>query len=216
MMGKPKPSIDKIVTYLKGQIPNCLITDEEIKELKLLYPNVTYKDINRVFHQAIKNHAMQPISFINRQLRLFRPSGDPFNTQVNQRVAYGKRIEKGTDWQAKYAEIRAKRMQEEQQYDQRHGAGSWHKKQDQERQQIHLGFIELEKHTATTPQQKEAKDYDFRSDKDKAWYDNLIQGVFDEIKAEEQRRKEERQKELAKKRERAEARRELKKLAKNV
>lgn len=149
MMDKPKPEINKLVTYLKRQIPNCLITDEEIDELKLLYPHATYKDVNRVFHQAIKNHAMQPISFMNRQLRLFRPASDPFNTQVNQRTAYGKRIEKGTDWQAKYAEIRAERAQEEQQYDQQHGAGSWRKKQDQECQQIHLGFIELEKYMAT-------------------------------------------------------------------
>ena len=215
MMDKPKPNIDKLVAYLKGQIPNCLITDEEIKELKILYPNVPYKDINRVFHQAIKNHAMQPISFINRQLRLFRPSSDPFNTQINQRTAYGKRIEKGTDWQARYAEIRAKRVQEEQQYDQQHGAGSWRKKQGQECQQIHLGFVELEKHMAT-PQQEEAKGYDSWSDEAKAWYNNLIQGVFDEMEAEEQRRKKERQKELAKKREQAEVRRELKELAKNV
>lgn len=215
MMDKPKPSIDELVTYLKGQIPNCLITDEEIKELKLLYQDVTYKDVKRAFYQAIKNHAMQPISFINRQLRLFRPSSDPFNTQVNQRTAYGKRIEKGVNWQAKYAEIRAKRAQEEQQYDQQHGPGSWRKKQAQECQQIHLGFVELEKHTAT-PQQEEAKAYDSWSDEAKAWYINLIQGVFDEMKAEEQRRKKERQKELSKKREQAEIRRELKELAKSV
>lgn len=215
MMDKPKPSIDKLVSYLKGQIPNCLITDEEINELKMLYQNATYKDVNRVFHQAIKSHAMQPISFINRQLRLFRPSNDPFNTQINQRTAYGKRIEKGTDWQSKYAEIRAERAQKEQQYDRQHGSGSWRKKQDQEYQQIHLGFVELEKHTAK-PQREKAKDYDASSDKDKAWYENLIQGVFDEMKAKAQQRKKERQKELAKKREQAEVLREFKKLAKNV
>ena len=198
MMDKPKPNIDRLVTYLKAQIPNCLITNEEIEELKILYPDVTYKDIKRAFYQAIKNHAMQPISFINRQLRLFRPSSDPFNTQINQRTAYGKRIEKGTDWQAKYAEIRAERAQEEQQYDQQHGTGSWRKKQDQECQQVHLGLVELEKHTAT-PQQGEAKSYDFRSDEAKAWYNNLIQGVYDEMQTKAQRRKKKRQKELAKK-----------------
>lgn len=142
-MDKPKPSIDKLVNYLKEQIPNCLITDEEIKELKLLYPNATYKDVNRVFHQAIKNHAMQPISFMNRQLRLFRPASDPFNTQVNQRAAYGRRIEKGTDWQTIYAEQRAECDRQRQAYDKVHGAGAFDKKSQKENEELHQKFVEL-------------------------------------------------------------------------
>lgn len=144
-MDKPKPSIDKLVAYLKEQIPNCLITDEEIKELKLLYPNAAYKDVNRVFHQAIKNHAMQPISFMNRQLRLFRPASDPFNTQVNQRTAYGKRIEKGTDWQTIYAEQRAECDRQRQAYDKVHGAGAFDKKSQKENEELHQKFVELVK-----------------------------------------------------------------------
>lgn len=144
-MDKPKPSIDKLVAYLKEQIPNCLIIDEEIKELKLLYPNATYKDVNRVFHQAIKNHAMQPISFMNRQLRLFRPASDPFNTQVNQRTAYGKRIEKGTDWQTIYAEQRAECDRQRQAYDKVHGAGAFDKKSQKENEELHQKFVELVK-----------------------------------------------------------------------
>lgn len=143
MMDKPKPSIDKLVNYLKEQIPNCLIIDEEIKELKLLYPNATYKDVNRVFHQAIKNHAMQPISFMNRQLRLFRPASDPFNTQVNQRTAYGKRIEKGTDWQTIYAEQRAECDRQRQAYDKVHGAGAFDEKSQKENEELHQKFVEL-------------------------------------------------------------------------
>ena len=143
MMDKPKPSIDKLVAYLKEQISNCLITDEEIKELKLLYPNATYKDVNRVFHQAIKNHAMQPISFMNRQLRLFRPASDPFNTQVNQRTAYGRRIEKGTDWQTIYAEQRAECDRQRQAYDKVHGAGAFDKKSQKENEELHQKFVEL-------------------------------------------------------------------------
>ena len=143
MMDKPKPSIDKLVAYLKEQIPNCLITDEEIKELKLLYPHATYKDVNRVFHQAIKNHAMQPISFMNRQLRLFRPSSDPFNTQVNQRAAYGRGIEKGTDWQTIYAEQRAECDRQRQAYDKVHGAGAFDKKSQKENEELHQKFVEL-------------------------------------------------------------------------
>lgn len=144
-MDKTKPAISSLVTYLKNQIPNCLITDEEIKELKLLYPNATYKDVNRVFHQAIKNHAMQPISFMNRQLRLFRPSSDPFNTQVNQRTAYGKQIEKGTDWQTIYAEQRAERDRQRQAYDRVHGAGAFDKKSQKENEELHQKFVELMK-----------------------------------------------------------------------
>lgn len=142
-MDKPKPSIDKLVAYLKEQIPNCLVTDEEIKELKLLYPNATYKDVNRVFHQAIKNHAMQPISFMNRQLRLFRPASDPFNTQVNQMTAYGRRIEKGTDWQTIYADQRAECDRQRQAYDKVHGAGAFDKKSQKENEELHQKFVEL-------------------------------------------------------------------------
>lgn len=210
-----KPSIETIVAYFKTNIQGCYIGDAEIADLKSLYPNVSYKDLRRVFYEAINKKAMQPVSYITRRLRVLKPESDPFNTQVRSYSNTGRRVEKGVNWQAKYAEIRAKRVQEEQQYDQQHGSGSWRKKQDQECQQIHLGFVELEKHTAT-PHQEDAKGYDSWSDEDKAWYDNLIQGVFDEMAAEEQQRKEKRQKELAKKRERAEVRRELKELAKNV
>lgn len=215
MAEKTKPTIKVIVDYLQGQIPGCGISDSEIADLKSLYPNVSYKDLRRVFYEAINKKAMQPVSYMTRRLHVLKPESDPFNTQVRSYSNVGKRVERGTNWQIKYAEIRAKRVQEEQQYNQQHGAGSWRKKQDRECLQIHLGFIELEKHTAT-PQQEEAKGYDSWSDEQKAWYDNLIQGVFDEIQAEEQRRKKERQKELAKKQEQAEARRELKELAKNV
>lgn len=210
-----KPSIETVVAYLKTNIQGCYVGDAEIADLKILYPNVSYKDLRRVFYEAINKKPMQPVSYMTRRLRVLKPESDPFNTQVRSYSNTGRRIEKGIDWQARYAEIRDKRVQEEQQYDQQHGAGSWRKKQDQECQQVHLGFVELEKHT-TTPQQGETKSYDFRSDKAKAWYNNLIQGVCDEMKAEAQRRKKERQKELAKKQERAEVRRELKKLAKNV
>lgn len=144
-MDKPKPNIDKLVTYLKGQIPNCLITDEEIKELKTLYPDATYKDVNRVFHQAIKAHAMQPVSYMNRQLLLFHPSGDPFNTQVNQKTAYGKRIEKGTDWQTIHAKQRAERESEKQAYDKVHGAGAFDRKSQKENEELHQKFVELMK-----------------------------------------------------------------------
>lgn len=210
-----KPSIETVVAYLKTNIQGCYVGDAEIADLKILYPNVSYKDLRRVFYEAINKKPMQPVSYMTRRLRVLKPESDPFNTQVRSYSNTGRRIEKGIDWQARYAEIRDKRVQEEQQYDQQHGTGSWRKKQDQECQQVHLGFVELEKHT-TTPQQGETKSYYFRSDKAKAWYNNLIQGVCDEMNAEAQRRKKERQKELAKKQERAEVRRELKKLAKNV
>lgn len=144
-MDKPKPRIDSLVGFLKVKIPNCCIRDEEITELKRLYPEVTYKDVNRVFHQAIKAHAMQPVSYMNRQLRLFHPSGDPFNTQVNQRTAYGKRIEKGTDWQAIYAKQRAERESEKQAYDKVHGAGAFDRKSQKENEELHQKLVELMK-----------------------------------------------------------------------
>lgn len=215
MQASEKPSIESMVAFFKAKIQGCYVGEAEIEELRTIYPNVSYKDIRRVFYEAVNKNAMQPVSYMTRRLRVLKPGSDPFNLQVNSYSNNGKRVEKGIDWQEKYAEIRAKRAQEEQQYDQRHGPGSWRKKQDQECQQVHLGFVELEKHPAT-PQQKEAKGYDSWSDEQKAWYDNLVQGVFDEIKAEEQRRKEARQKELAKRRKQAEAHRKWKALAKNA
>lgn len=151
---KEKPSIETIVSYLKTNIQGCYVGDAEIAELKILYPNVSSKDLRRVFYEAINKKPMQPVSYMTRRLRVLKPEGDPFNTQVRSYSNTGRRIEKGVDWQARYAEIRDKRAEEERQYDQQHGAGSWRKKQDQECRQIHLGFVELEKHT-TTPQQAE-------------------------------------------------------------
>lgn len=144
-MDKTKPAISSLVTYLKDQIPNCLITDEEVKELKLLYNDATYKDVNRVFHQAIKNHAMQPISFMNRQLRVLRPDNDPFNLQANQKAGYGRRVEKGTDWQTVYAKQRAERDRERQAYDKVYGAGAFDKKSQKENEELHQKFVELMK-----------------------------------------------------------------------
>lgn len=215
MQALKKPSIESMVAFFKAKIQGCYVGEAEIEELRTIYLNVSYKDIRRVFYEAVNKNAMQPVSYMTRRLRVLKPEGDPFNLQVNSYSNNGKRVEKGIDWQEKYAEIRAKRAQEEQQYDQRHGPGSWRKKQDQECQQIHLGFVALEKHPATR-QQEEVKGYDSWSDEQKAWYDNLVQGVFDEIKAEEQRRKEARQKELAKRRKQAEAHRRWKALAKDA
>lgn len=144
-MSKEKPPIESLVKYLKEQLPGCGINDAEIDDLRRLYPNVSYSDVNRVFHQAINKHAMQPISFMNRQLRLFRPSSDPFNTQVNQRTAYGKRIEKGTDWQTIYAEQRAERDRQRQAYDRVHGTGAFDKKSQKENEELHQKFVELMK-----------------------------------------------------------------------
>lgn len=207
MQASEKPSIESMVAFFKAKIQGCYVGEAEIEELKTIYPNVSYKDIRRVFYEAVNKNAMQPVSYMTRRLRVLKPEGDPFNLQVNSYSNNGKRVEKGIDWQEKYAEIRAKRAKEEQQYDQRHGPGSWRKKQDQECQQIHLGFVALEKHPATR-QQEEVKGYDSWSDEDRAWYDNLVQGVFDEIHAEEQRRKEARKQ--------AEAHRKWKALAKNA
>ena len=169
MQASEKPSIESMVAFFKAKIQGCYVGEAEIEELRTIYPNVSYKDIRRVFYEAVNKNAMQPVSYMTRRLRVLKPEGDPFNLQVNSYSNNGKRVEKGVDWQKKYAEIRAKRAQEEQQYDQRHGPGSWRKKQDQECQQIHLGFVALEKHPATQ-HQEEVKGYDSWSDEDKAWY----------------------------------------------
>lgn len=186
-MDKEKPSIDVVVNYFKENIPGCGITDAEIDDLRQLYPKVSYKDMSRVFHQALNQHAMQPVSYMTRQLRILRPPTDPFNTQINQRTAYGKRIEKGTDWDAKQVEVDQSRGLNRQSYDQTHGEGAFDRKKRQECEELHQKFVELDRQAEKNKQPTPVAVYDAWSDEDKAWYDDLVEGVMhlideDEVK----------------------------------
>lgn len=187
-MDKEKPSIEVVVNYFKSNIPGCGITDAEIDDLRQLYPKVSYKDMSRVFHQALNQHAMQPVSYMTRQLRILRPPTDPFNTQINQRTAYGKRIEKGTDWDAKQAEVDQSRGINRQSYDQAHGAGSFDRKKRQECEELHQKFVELDRQAEQNKQPTPVAGYDAWSDEDKAWYDDLVQGAMDLIDEDEKKR----------------------------
>lgn len=132
-MYKQKPPISSLASYLKDQIPGCNITNEEVTELKRIYPQIAYKDINRVFHEAINKRALQPFSYILRRLQIIKPSNDPF--KLNPQAKYngrGVRVEIGTDWDTKTAQLHEKKEQYRQQYDQVHGAGAYDKKHDQE------------------------------------------------------------------------------------
>lgn len=144
-----KPKIEDLVDYLKVQIPNCSISQPEMDDLKGLYPNISYKDLNRVFHQAIKQHCMQPLSYITRQLRVLRPAADPFNSQISKSTKRGfstkKAVEVGTDW----AEVELKRQNKREQlivnYNQVHGAGAFEQKEQEDCQKIHQFFVDFEK-----------------------------------------------------------------------
>lgn len=187
-MDKEKPSIEVVVNYFKANIPGCGITDAEIDDLKQLYPKVSYKDLSRVFHKALNQHAMQPVSYMTRQLRIFRSVADPFNTQINQQTAYGKKIEKGTDWDAKKNEADYTRVLERQSYDQIHGAGAFDRKKRQDCEELRQKFVELEKEAEKEKQPTQVAGYDAWPDEDKAWYDDLVQGAMDLIDEDEKKR----------------------------
>lgn len=153
MQTQEKPKIKTLVSYFKEEIPGCAVTDGEVDELRKLYPDVTYKDLNRTFHGAIKHKAMQPVSYMVRQLIILRPPSDPFNSQVNQRTAYGRKVETGTDWDTIYAELARKREKEKQDYDRVHGSGAYEQKFKEDARQMHQFFVDLEKKYSMDPEE---------------------------------------------------------------
>ncbi|KRM06733.1 hypothetical protein FC59_GL001650 [Lactobacillus kitasatonis DSM 16761 = JCM 1039] len=96
-----------------------------MNELRRIYPEVSYKDINRVYHEAINKKAMQPISYMVRRLQVLKPTNDPFKLNPQARYNGKIRVEIGTDWDAKNAEIQAKRDAQRQAYDHVHGQGAY-------------------------------------------------------------------------------------------
>ena len=133
-----KPPIESLLPYLKEQIPGCGSSDSELEELRRIYPHTNVKDIKRVYYEAINKKAMQPISYMVRRLQVLKPTNDPF--KLNPQAKYnGKiRVEIGTDWDAKNAEIQAKRDAQRQAYDRVHGAGAYDAK-------VHAKTVELQK-----------------------------------------------------------------------
>lgn len=137
-MAPTKPPIESLLPYLREQIPGCGISDSELNELRRIYPEVSFKDVKRVYYEAINKKAMQPISYMVRRLQVLKPANDPF--KLNPQAKYnGKiRVEIGTDWDAKNAEIQAKRDAQRQAYDRIHGTGAFDAK-------VHAKTVELQK-----------------------------------------------------------------------
>lgn len=133
-----KPPIESLIPYLKEQIPNCGISDSEIAELRKIYPLVSFKDVRRVYYEAINKKSMQPISYMVRALQVIKPQNDPFRLNPQARYNGKRRVEVGTDWKAKNAEIQAKKDAERQAYDRVHGAGAYDAK-------VHAKTVELQK-----------------------------------------------------------------------
>lgn len=131
MAEKTKPTIKVIVDYLQGQIPGCCISDSEIEAFKPVYDYSSWDQLAKAFHSAINKQVMQPLSYMTSQLRVIKPPVDPFNPQIstqpnqNRRWAYKRRVDIGTNWDAKTAEIQAKRDAQRQAYDRVHGAGAY-------------------------------------------------------------------------------------------
>ena len=137
-MANTKPPIESLIPYLKEQIPNCGISDSEIAELRKIYPLVSFKDIRRVYYEAINKKSMQPISYMVRALQVIKPQNDPFRLNPQARYNGKRRVEVGTDWDAKNAEIQAKRDAQRQAYDRVHGVGAYDAK-------VHAKTVELQK-----------------------------------------------------------------------
>lgn len=143
-MNDTKPPIERLLPYLRDQIPGCGISDSELAELRKVYPLASFKDIRRVYYEAINKKSMQPISYMVRALQVIRPQNDPF--KLNPQARYGtRRVEIGTDWNAKNAEIQAKRDAQRQAYDRVHGAGAFDKKSQKENEELHQKFVKLMK-----------------------------------------------------------------------
>lgn len=119
-----KPPIESLLPYLREQIPGCGISDSELNELRRIYPEASFKDIKRVYYEAINKKAMQPISYMVRRLQVLKPANDPFRLNPQARYS-GRRVEKGTDWKAKEAKKKAQEDAERQAYDKVHGAGAY-------------------------------------------------------------------------------------------
>lgn len=119
-----KPPIESLLPYLREQIPGCGISDSELNELRRIYPEASFKDIKRVYYEAINKKAMQPISYMVRRLQVLKPANDPFILNPQARYS-GRRVEKGTDWKAKEAKKKAQEDAERQAYDKVHGAGAY-------------------------------------------------------------------------------------------
>lgn len=137
-MAQTKPPIERLLPYLKEQIPGCGISDSELDQLRGIYPQVSFKALNRVYHEAINKKAMQPISYMVRRLQVLKPSNDPFHLNPQARYNDKRRIEIGTDWNAKQAKLDQQRESERQAYDRVHGAGAYDAK-------VHAKTVELQK-----------------------------------------------------------------------
>lgn len=133
-----KPPIESILPYLREQIPGCGISDSELNELRRIYPEASFKDIKRVYYEAINKKAMQPISYMVRRLQVLKPANDPFKLNPQARYNGKIRVEIGTDWSAKNAEIQAKRDAQRQAYDRVHGTGAYDAK-------VHAKTVELQR-----------------------------------------------------------------------
>lgn len=133
-----KPPIESLLPYLREQIPGCGISDSELNELRRIYPEVSFKDIKRVYYEAINKKTMQPISYMVRRLQVLKPADDPFRLNPQARYNGKIRVEVGTDWNAKNAEIQAKRDAQRQAYDRVHGVGAYDAK-------VHAKTVELQK-----------------------------------------------------------------------
>lgn len=123
-MAQTKPPIESLLPFLREQIPGCGISDNELAELRRIYPQADFKDVKRVYYEAINKKAMQPISYMVRRLQVLKPSNDPFRLNPQARYS-GRRVEVGTDWKAKKAQKKAQEDAERQAYDKVHGTGAY-------------------------------------------------------------------------------------------
>lgn len=139
---KPKPTFDKFVTAVKNNFPFSEVTQEQVEELRTVYGDCTRNDLVKAYKSALRQNSFDPIQYIYTQLLKYRPNITETDAK-NRNYINGKTVEQGTDWQAKYAEIDRQNAIKRQNYDAKHGVGSYDRNMKQYRADLHKYFVGL-------------------------------------------------------------------------
>ena len=175
---KKKPTLEQLQGYLQEYIPGCNISQTETDEIRELYDSASLTDIRKIFKQAVRARALQPISYMFRQLLIIRPpkrqinEATTLNTQLRTYTSSGKSIEHSKDWNTVYDRLESEREEQRQEYDRQHGKGAWKQKEKDELNRLHNFFAKIE--TESDKKAQSRKEKYCESKEDKEWLDNLM------------------------------------------
>lgn len=169
-MTKEKPTFDEFVQAVKDNFPkDAQITLTQINNLKKVWDGATREQLVEAYRYAQKYSPLTPLVTIYNQIGgdgIYRPS---FNEKYH---IPGKKVENGTDWDAKEEQFWESKQAEGQSYDRQHGRGAWGKKENIEKQKLHNFFVKIE--TESDKKARSSKEQYYESKEDKEWLDNLM------------------------------------------